>query len=793
MMMCFVFGRSQDFKFGDETFEVQNKVYENGISFGMNDEERLAIVTGIDNQNSNSTIQIPSYTSDGYKVVGIADNLSLWCVSENPSIYLPETIKWIGSNINWNNAKINIPTALEYIGNNAFKDATITTKNIALPYLKHIGDDVFLYADVVNVTIGSIDFSNIEYIGNNAFFHANITTENIVLPNLKHIGDNAFFGQENIKTIDLSESEIDTIFERTFEAMKKLKTVKLPKTTRCIGDYAFAWTNLETLTIPENVDSIGNYVFFYDTLLNLSVDSKNKSFRMYNSSLYTKDLSTIIWYGRHYYNEDVVLPYETTEIRPTTFYFNPYIKSVYAENVRKIGQKAFMYTKNLETINVPNVEDIGKAAFACPAKNFILSESLKEIPDYSFTDGNNNYFDQQIKSFRCPPNVERIGENAFSSNLQLESIQLPEALKTIDNCAFNRTGLNDITIPSNVEYIGAHAFGETHLYTVTVECTTPPECSKYWSFCEATGKKDFSICNYDFYAKLYGGVNVTWERFPHYWHNTYENATLYVPKESLELYKTTYPWSEFKKIRYIGQPEPYVLNDGETFAETETTEKEGLEYHRTFNNTEWQALYVPFSMSYDDWKDEFEIGKINDVNMYDTDDDGEFDVTEIELLKIKHGSTEANTPYFIKAKTTGDKVISLENATLYPAEENYVDCSSTEMLFTFQGTYSGVSGADMYANKYYALSGGSLCYAEDASVPLKPMRWYMKSEARNYKHSTLMNNVRVRVVGEDATGINETRADKSTQKATYMLDGRAVNPSNLKKGIYIRNGKKIVL
>ena len=243
----------------------------------------------------------------------------------------------------------------------------------------------------------------------------------------------------------------------------------------------------------------------------------------------------------------------------------------------------------------------------------------------------------------------------------------------------------------------------------------------------------------------------------------------------------------------IGEPAPYILTDGIVYNETEDSEKELLRYERTFNRTNWQALYVPFSMSYEDWKDEFEVCKINDVNMYDTDDDGEFDVTEIELLKIKHGSTEANTPYFIKAKTTGDKVISLENVTLYPAEENYVDCSSTEMLFTFQGTYSGVSGADMYANRYYALSGGSLCYAEDSSVPLKPMRWYMKSEARNYKHSTLMNNVRLRVVGEDATGINETRADKSTQKATYMLDGRAVNPSNLKKGIYIRNGKKIVL
>lgn len=756
MMICFAFGWSQDFNFGNETFDVQWEREENGIRFGMNGEERLAIVTGI--YSENSTIEIPSYTSDGYKVVGIRDDAYFWGCSENTSIYLPETIKWVGSNIYWHNAKINIPSTLEYIGNNAFNGANITIENFKFPNLKYIGDHAFS--------------------GN-----VNITTENIVLPNLKHLGRGAFEGQKNIKTVDLSESEIDTIFTYTFSECKKLKTINLPNTIRCLCDWALALTNLREFTITENIDSIGNGVFSGDSLLNLTVDWKNNSFRLYKSGLYDKDLSTIIWYGGQYYNESVVLPYTTTEIKPYAFAYNPYIESIYADNVKKIGDGAFAISKNLETISVPNVENIGNCAFACSAKNFIFPESMKEIPDYLFS-VNDHYCGQQIKSFKCPSNVERIGNSAFRANLQLESIQLPEALKTIEDLAFHGTGLNDITIPSNVEYIGYLAFSVTHLYAVTVKCTTPPRCGNH-AFCDGNGKYDVkNLCD-DYYNQE--TVN------PHYYHNTYENATLYVPKESLELYKTTYPWSEFKKIRYIGQPEPYVLNDGETFAETETTAKEGLEYHRTFNNTNWQALYVPFSMSYEDWKDDFEVGKINDVNMYDTDDDGEFDVTEIELLKIKHGSTEANTPYFIKAKTTGDKVISLENVTLYPAEENYVDCSSTEMLFTFQGTYSGVSGADMYANKYYALSGGSLCYAEDASVPLKPMRWYMKSEARKNKRSALTNNVRVRVVGEDATSINETRADKSAQKATYMLDGRAVNPSNLKKGIYIRNGKKIVL
>ncbi|MCR5313372.1 MAG: M6 family metalloprotease domain-containing protein [Bacteroidaceae bacterium] len=245
-----------------------------------------------------------------------------------------------------------------------------------------------------------------------------------------------------------------------------------------------------------------------------------------------------------------------------------------------------------------------------------------------------------------------------------------------------------------------------------------------------------------------------------------------------------------------GVSNKYTLNDGDLYAETEECGSVDITYNRTFNNTNWQALYVPFQMSYDDWKDEFEVAIINDVNMYDEDEDGNYDKTEIEMLKLKSGSIVANTPYFIRALTTGDKTISLSKTTLYAATINSLECSSTTNKFTFTGTYIGVSGTDMYNNDYYGLSSGVLCTAADNTVSLNAQRWYMSIETKTtgYAKKYIPAEVKLRVLNDDdANAIEELDANSKNIDAIYTLDGRKINGSNLRPGIYIKNGKKLMV
>ena len=239
-----------------------------------------------------------------------------------------------------------------------------------------------------------------------------------------------------------------------------------------------------------------------------------------------------------------------------------------------------------------------------------------------------------------------------------------------------------------------------------------------------------------------------------------------------------------------------TIEDGKAFSNA--TEHNGVDitYIRTFSHDNWQALYVPFAIGYDDWKNDFEIAMINDVNMYDTDNNGTYDYTEIEILKLNSGTTAANTPYFIRAKEAGSKTITVNDATLYPTEVNSIDCSSTTSTFVFTGTYDGISGSEMYTNHYYGLSDGMLCTVKDETVSLRPLRWFMEIKARtsNYSHPQIPAEIKIRVANDDATQIDDvTDVSKNDANGVYTLDGRRITTTSLPSGIYIKNGKKFVV
>ncbi len=107
--------------------------------------------------------------------------------------------------------------------------------------------------------------------------------------------------------------------------------------------------------------------------------------------------------------------------------------------------------------------------------------------------------------------VTSIGYGAFSNCSGLTAITIPDTVKTIGDRAFYSTGIKNLTIGEGVTSIGASAFP----YNIeNVVCLAKEE--------PAANKRSFS---------------------------NQQNTYLYVLPESLEAYKATAPWSEFKAIR----------------------------------------------------------------------------------------------------------------------------------------------------------------------------------------------------------------------------------------------------
>ena len=201
----------------------------------------------------------------------------------------------------------------------------------------------------------------------------------------------------------------------------------------------------------------------------------------------------------------------------------------------------------------------------------------------------------------------------------------------------------------------------------------------------------------------------------------------------------------------------------------------------------------------DDWKDDFDIAYINGIRQIDTNDDNVIDETIMDVYRIEEGSLIPNTPYLIRAKTTGEKTISVNNATLYEAKETSIDCSTTISKYIFTGTYETIPASTLIENEYYAMGGGSVIMT-DGESDLKPYRWYMKIEARNpiYNVANTPNAAKaitINVIDEEgeATGISQVSQNDKLTSRIYDLNGRVVNENALKPGIYIKNGKKFVI
>lgn len=239
-------------------------------------------------------------------------------------------------------------------------------------------------------------------------------------------------------------------------------------------------------------------------------------------------------------------------------------------------------------------------------------------------------------------------------------------------------------------------------------------------------------------------------------------------------------------------PIDMALVDGEEINITEEQPCNTLTYTRNFKNTNWQPLYVPFTMSFEDWDEQgLEVARLNGFYEYDDDQNGTVDRSALEVIKVKGGQLKPNHPYLVRAAATGQKTITTTNTSVLPTTTNYVDCATVETLYTFTGSYQQIAQSQLNKWNAYVMSGGSLRQSASA---LNSMRWYMTRTSRSGQLLPEISEIKVIVQGEedvdaviDMAAENEHNASSSQ---LYNLNGQRVERAT-GKGIYIRDGKKL--
>ncbi len=312
---------------------------------------------------------------------------------------------------------------------------------------------------------------------------------------------------------------VNSIGNYAFSGCKKLSGVTIPPSVLTIGKEAFSNCDLLTsINIPSSVVSIDENAFRYCRNL---------------KAVYITDLEAWcnISFPDRYYIESNPLFYAQH-----LFLNNEEIKDlVIPSNITKIKSFAFVGCAGLSSLTIhQNVTSIGYTAFyGCSGlSSLFIPDNVVTIGDYAFENCSS------VTSLRLPSNLYSIGEYTFYNCKELQSITWPIYLSNIEKAAFACcSSLTSLFLPDNVRSIKEGAFSS---------CSSIKSV-KIGEYINSIDEGAFGYCEQLTDVYCYASVPPT-THMNAFEKSYIEYANLHVPESSIDAYKTTNPWTNFKVI-----------------------------------------------------------------------------------------------------------------------------------------------------------------------------------------------------------------------------------------------------
>ena len=237
------------------------------------------------------------------------------------------------------------------------------------------------------------------------------------------------------------------------------------------------------------------------------------------------------------------------------------------------------------------------------------------------------------------------------------------------------------------------------------------------------------------------------------------------------------------------------LSDGTAYTSTSDVSETTAIYTKSIGDErvgKYQAWFVPFdyTVTTDDLE-KFDFFKINFIaNAAEEGVNPEDDHVYIFLNPIAAGTTlYGNKPYVYRAKEAVDNYsFTTENTTLLAKNESSVLQTSTALAnYDFYGTYDDVT-ATPSSPFYYISINGNVCYG--TSVTVGPYRWILRATSKGgVSYAPQITFSEGETTAIDHSTFNVQRSTFNV----YDLQGRKVANGQLKKGLYIVNGRKVVI
>ena len=236
----------------------------------------------------------------------------------------------------------------------------------------------------------------------------------------------------------------------------------------------------------------------------------------------------------------------------------------------------------------------------------------------------------------------------------------------------------------------------------------------------------------------------------------------------------------------IGEPaDTRVVIDEAATALPEAATGVDVRVKRTIKAGEWSTICLPFAMTEAQVKEVFG----NDVQLLDFDDyEVQDDGNSINVSFNAINSIGANHPCVIKVTEPVSEFI-VDGVDVDPEEEPMINKGTKRKPRAIIGNY--VAGT-LIENGCLFLSGNEFWYSV-GKTKIKGLRAYFNFDdllpefEDNYAESRMHF-----VVNSETDGISDISSKASTD-AYYDLQGRKVADGQQRKGIYVKQGKKMVV
>lgn len=296
-----------------------------------------------------------------------------------------------------------------------------------------------------------------------------------------------------------------------------------------------------------------------------------------------------------------------------------------------------------------------------------------------------------------------------------------------------------------------------------------------WAFAKDQGDPATNGAGVYFYANDTQGSQVASDKLTEQ-HIEFVNESVQEVKIGLKPTSgNTYNWMGIGYVQLFKIPaKTYTIDEGADY----DVSQEGagdVELTRTIKANTWNTIWLPFSMTEAELKatfgDDVAIAKFSE-----TVNENATNQSTINFNKMSAPAISPNDPVLLKTSTAG---------TAYTIESRTVVAGIPQVAgtnFNFVGTTA--ASTDVASGDYF-ISSNKL-YTSKGATTLKGTRAYLKTTATGARIVSLV------IDGEDTTtAIEDVENGTFTTGKVYNLQGQEVKSAQ--KGIFIQNGKKVVL